>query len=176
MANIRPLSVELAKKAQEELNEVPERITEDIAALKTWISKQAHLNARTDDQFLVNFLRGSKFSLERAKEKIDLYFTVRKLMPELFINRDPTDPTLLEIIRLGYVQFLFYRKFTYFFCRTFVVLPKGEAPDSPITLIYRPGIHDPSKYNIAELMKVSTMIMDILMRDNDQYIIGGQVF
>lgn len=53
MANIRPLSVELSKKAQ--LNEVPERIPEDIAALKTWISKQAHLKARTDDQFLVNF-------------------------------------------------------------------------------------------------------------------------
>lgn len=103
MADIRPLSAELAKKAQEELNEVPERITEDIAALRTWISKQAHLKARIDDQFLVTFLRGSKYSLERAKEKIDLHFTVRTLMPELFKNRDPTDPTLLEIIRLGYV-------------------------------------------------------------------------
>lgn len=110
MANIRPLSAELAKKAQEELNEVPERIIDDIAALKTWMSKQAHLNARMDDQSLVTFLRGAKYSLERAKEKMDLYFTVRTLMPELFKNRDPTDPVLLEIIRLGYVWFLFFIK------------------------------------------------------------------
>lgn len=180
MANIRPLSVELSKKAQEELNEVPERITEDIAALKTWISKQAHLKARTDDQFLVNFLRGSKYSLERAKQKLDLYFTVRNLMPELFLNRDPTDRTLLEIIRLGYcLIFVLYKIFLiliFFFWRCFVVLPKGKTPDSPLTLIYRPGAHDPSKYNIIDIMKVSTMTMDILMRDSDQYIIGGHVF
>lgn len=43
-------------------------------------------------------------------------------------------------------------------------------------MLYRPGSYDPSKYNISDLMKVSTMIMDILMRDNDQFIIGGQVF
>lgn len=101
MVNIREISPELQKKAETELNEVSSRIEEDILALRTWIGKQAHLRARTDDQFLITFLRGSKYSLERAKEKLDLHFTVRELMPEMFMNRDPTDPTTLEIVRLG---------------------------------------------------------------------------
>lgn len=101
MVNIRTISPELQKIAEVELNEVPSRIEEDLLALRTWIGKQAHLRARTDDQFLITFLRGSKYSLERAKEKIDLFFTVRTLMHEMFIDRDPTDPATLEIIRLG---------------------------------------------------------------------------
>lgn len=101
MVNIREISPELQKIAEAELNEVPSRIADDILALRTWMSKQAHLIARTDDQFLVTFLRGSKYSLERAKEKIDLYYTVRSLMPEMFESRDPTDPITLEIIKLG---------------------------------------------------------------------------
>lgn len=101
MVNIREISPELQKKAETELNEVSSRIEEDIQTLRTWIGKQSHLRARTDDQFLITFLRGSKYSLERAKEKLDLYFTVRELMPEMFQNRDPADPTTLEIIRLG---------------------------------------------------------------------------
>lgn len=60
-------------------------------------------------------------------------------------------------------------------CRSFIVLPQGETPDSPLILLYRPGSYDASKYNVADLMKVSTMVMDVLLRDNDQYIIGGQV-
>lgn len=98
---IRVISPELQKKAEVELNEVPSRIEEDIQTLKTWISKQSHLRARTEDQFLLAFLRGSKYSLERAKEKLDLHFTVRGLMPEVFIGRDPTNPISLEIIRAG---------------------------------------------------------------------------
>lgn len=101
MVNIRELSPELQKKAQDELNEVPSRIEEDIEALRTWISKQPHLRTRTDDQYLVTFLRGSKYSLERAKEKIDLLRTVKTLMPEMFIGRDPTEQITSEIIKLG---------------------------------------------------------------------------
>lgn len=99
--DIREISPKLQKKAEAELNEVPSRIAEDILALKTWIGKQAHLRARTDDQFLLAFLRGCKYSLERVKEKLDLHFTIRGLMTDVFIGRDPTDPISLEIIRTG---------------------------------------------------------------------------
>lgn len=105
MSNIRPISGELAKMAKSELNEVPSRIPEDIQTIKTWISKQPHLKPICNDQFLVNFLRGCKYSLERTKQKIDKYFTIKTSMPEIFTERDPTDPNLLKIIRLGYVNF-----------------------------------------------------------------------
>lgn len=57
MPNIRPLSSALAKIAEDELNEVPDRVQADLDAFREWILKSPYLNARTDDQFLIVFLR-----------------------------------------------------------------------------------------------------------------------
>lgn len=101
MTNVRPLSPALAALAEKELNETPERLVTDLKSLKEWIKQSPHLRVRTDDQFLVTFLRGCKFSLEKAKQKFDLYYTVRSYMPEVMLNRDPLDDHLQSIIRLG---------------------------------------------------------------------------
>ena len=106
MPDIRPLCPALAKLAAEELNEKPERIQMDLETLREWIIKSPHLKARIDDQFLVTFLRGCKYSLERAKQKLDTFYTVRTLIPELIKNRDPMNERLQEMIRLGYVNML----------------------------------------------------------------------
>lgn len=76
MVNIRPLDPALQQKAIDELNEDPERIPQDLEAFRAWIKKSPHIKARDDDQFLVNFLRGCKYSLEKAKQKFDLYHTL----------------------------------------------------------------------------------------------------
>lgn len=55
----------------------------------------------TADQWLVGFLRGSKFSLERCKEKMEMYYTFKTIVPEFFENRDPYGPTIQEILKLG---------------------------------------------------------------------------
>lgn len=44
--SVRPLSAELAEKAKAELNENPKRIFDDLEALRTWLAKQPHINAR----------------------------------------------------------------------------------------------------------------------------------
>lgn len=43
---VRPLSVALAEKAKSELNENPEKIAEELEALRSWLSEQPHINAR----------------------------------------------------------------------------------------------------------------------------------
>lgn len=58
----------------------------------------------SDDQWLIAFLRGCKFSLERTKEKLDLYYSVRNTAPE-FYRIKHTDPLFNEILELGYVTF-----------------------------------------------------------------------
>ena len=99
--NVRPLTPALQALAAEELNETPDRLVSDLQLLKNWISQCPHLKVRTDDQFLVTFLRGCKFSLEKAKQKFDLYYTVRCHLPEVMLNRDPYDDKLRKLIKLG---------------------------------------------------------------------------
>lgn len=114
MTKIRALSDDLAKLAANELNEAPERTQADIDALREWIDKSPHLKSRRDDQFLIAFLRGCKFSLEKAKQKLDLFYTVRTHAPELIRNRDPLDDHVIGMIRQGYVVFSSKCNFIYF--------------------------------------------------------------
>ena len=101
---IRPLNAALQAIAIAELNEEPARIASDILCLRLWIRQQPHLRARTNDQFLLAFLRGSKYSLERAKQKIDRYYSLKTTIPEIFNEkRMVDDPLALEIIRMGWV-------------------------------------------------------------------------
>lgn len=101
MLSIRPLSTALQKVAIEELNEVPERLEEDIAALRQWILQQPHLRARGDDQYLVNFMRSCKFSLEKTKSKMDRFYTLRTRYPENFLAHNVDVDKLLPRFRLG---------------------------------------------------------------------------
>lgn len=156
--NIRPLSPELAAKAAKELNEVPSRLPEDVKALRDWINKQPHLRARTDDQFLVNFLRGSKHSLERAKEKIDLCYSMRTAMPGMFTTEDPLSPRNLELIRMG----------------SMLPLPKTVTPDGPRIMLMR-FTGDPSTYTIEEQMRIQSFIHTILMHEDDNMMVSGQM-
>lgn len=159
MVNLRPISAALHEKAKRELNEKPERIEEDLAALRQWLARTPHIRARIDDQFLVTFLRGCKYSLERAKEKIDMFYSVRTAIPELMRNRDPDRGRIREIVRLG----------------VGLPLPLTDGPDAPRIMLIRPGVYDPKQYTIEEVIKVSTMINDILMLEDDNMVIAGQV-
>lgn len=117
---IRRLPKELQEKAEKELNEVPTRIQEDLDNIKQWISKQPHLQIKRGrtyfyllsmkslcvllgDQWFLSYLRGSKFSLQLAKQKFNVYCTMRIRAPQFFGNRDPFQPELQEFFNRGYV-------------------------------------------------------------------------
>ena len=53
-----------------------------------------------DDEFLSNFLIRCKNSVERAKNQLEVYYTNRALMPEIFTNRDPCDPEIQKCVNL----------------------------------------------------------------------------
>jgi hypothetical protein len=101
MVNIRKVSRSLKKIAKDELNESPKRIKEGLSELKKWLEETPYLKSRDDDQFLIAFLRGAKYDIEKAKYKLDMFYTARTALPELMLDRDPLDGKILEVIRLG---------------------------------------------------------------------------
>ncbi|XP_050525616.1 alpha-tocopherol transfer protein-like isoform X2 [Daktulosphaira vitifoliae] len=80
--------IKLQLQTNSEINNVTEKQV-SVEHIKDWIRKQPHLPDVEDDVFLMSFLRGCKYSPEKAKKKLDMYFTMRGVAPEFFNNRDP---------------------------------------------------------------------------------------
>lgn len=53
-------------------------------------------------------------------------------------------------------------------------LRKPDAQGRKVFLL-RPGLTDPNKIKISDVMKVNVMIMDILLEEDDTYVIKGVV-
>ncbi|XP_077292067.1 retinol-binding protein pinta-like [Arctopsyche grandis] len=158
--SIRPLNPSLASKAALELNEDPSRTPSDLQTIREWLVKEPHLaNVKISDQRILSFLRGCKFSIERCKQKLDMYYTMKNLAPELFANRDPLDPKTQAILKSG------------------VTLPFLGLADDGADRVYmvRLGIYDSSKYTLADVLKVSFMITDILLQEDDNFVVSGQM-
>ncbi|XP_037951319.1 alpha-tocopherol transfer protein-like [Teleopsis dalmanni] len=158
MSNIRALPEHLQKAAIDELNEVPDRIPADIEALKTWIKQEPHLNIRTDDQFLLAFLRGCKYSLEKAKSKIDKFYTLRTKYPDLFQCYDVDNPRFREILNLGVMCYV----------------PK-LTPDGKAIFIMRTGVCSPDDYTFEEIFRTAQNMAQITLMENDNANIKGVI-
>lgn len=154
--DIRPLNGELQKVAKDELNEIECRIGEDIVALRTWIEKQHHLKARTDDQFLVSFLRGCKYSLEKAKSKVDYFYTIKTMMPEIFENLKMDDK---------YINF----------CKTgtYVRLPKPLGEGGPRIQLTNYSKFDPKNFRFIDLLRYQCLLMEWQIYQDDNCVISG---
>lgn len=148
---IRELPTELAKIARDELNENPKTICGDLQLLKEWISKQPHLKARTDDQWLIALLRGCKYSVERVKKKLDLYYTLRTTAPDLTLRIKPTDPKFIDFFRLG----------------TCLILPKPKDKLFPRVILIRAGAYNPATHNVADVMCMLYYLVQILVVEDD---------
>lgn len=55
----------------------------------------------TDDFFILRFLRVCKFDIEKTKTKIRNYHKQRSDLPEWFMNKDPFQPELQELLDIG---------------------------------------------------------------------------
>lgn len=54
-------------------------------------------------------------------------------------------------------------------------MPNTETPGSPRIILIRHGAYDPNLYTIQDVIKVSTMINDIQLRNDDNLVVAGQV-
>ncbi|XP_063904206.1 alpha-tocopherol transfer protein-like isoform X2 [Zophobas morio] len=63
--------------------------SEDVRKIRQWMMKQPHFPEVMVDKKIKNFLILNKGSVEKSKEKIENYYTVRSQLPEIFDNIHP---------------------------------------------------------------------------------------
>ncbi|XP_019872712.2 retinol-binding protein pinta [Aethina tumida] len=129
--------------AEEHLNETEENREAALKSIKQWIQDNSHLNARTEDEHILPFLRGCKFNLDKTKQKITNFYTMKRDRPEWFENRDPSLPELQELVRLG------------------VFVPLRQLHDNKLVVIIKTAAHDPRRHKQDDVFKVGKMILDV---------------
>ncbi|XP_047511543.1 alpha-tocopherol transfer protein-like [Pieris napi] len=146
---------EMWKKIREELNENVETRDKDLEHIKEWLKKEPHLPDEFDDQRIMTFLRGCKFSLEKTKRKLDMYFTMRTAVPEFFTNRDVTLPELQEILKIVQMP----------------PLP-GLTPDGRRVVLMRGMDKDAQTPNVADAFKLALMMGDVRLKEETEGVAG----
>ncbi|XP_055530860.1 alpha-tocopherol transfer protein-like [Wyeomyia smithii] len=154
---LRPISTELAIVAKDELNEEPTQLNSQLEVVKRSFNSQRTLSGQPSDQILLSFLRGCKFSLEKTKEKLLLFYRIRTALPQVVQDRDPLNEHVLKVIRMG----------------VGIPLPETVSQSDPRIFVIRVAKFDLAECNFADVIKVGTMINDIMMRDDDQVVICG---
>ncbi|KRT85384.1 CRAL-TRIO domain containing protein, partial [Oryctes borbonicus] len=105
---------------------------------------------------MMTFLRGCKFSLEKCKRKLDMYFTMRTACPELFSNRDINRPELAELMDAVHIP----------------PLP-GLTPDAKRVIILRGKTEkNLANVNAYDGMKIALMIGDIRLAAEETGVAG----
>uniref|UniRef100_A0A6P7FWP6 Uncharacterized protein LOC114335002 isoform X2 n=1 Tax=Diabrotica virgifera virgifera TaxID=50390 RepID=A0A6P7FWP6_DIAVI len=64
-------------------------VNKDIQIIKEWLQTQKHLPEIPTDNMIEFFLVNCKFSIEKTKQTLDMYYTVPNLVPDLYKNINP---------------------------------------------------------------------------------------
>lgn len=54
-----------------------------------------------DAKYLLKYLRGCKYSMEKCKKKLEMTLTLRTVLPEIFDEWDPMSPETQAALNLG---------------------------------------------------------------------------
>ncbi|GAB1870034.1 Alpha-tocopherol transfer protein [Camponotus japonicus] len=150
------LTIEQKEYAAKVLNESDENRGKFIAEIKRWI-QESDLCARTDDFFILRFLRVCKFNLERTKAKIRNYQMQRAKIPEWYANRDPLQPRLQQLLDLG------------------ICLPLRKLDNQGRMVLLGRLVHNPNIFTLADALKAASLTLDVAIRDNVEASLYGFV-
>ncbi|XP_057667924.1 uncharacterized protein LOC130900934 [Diorhabda carinulata] len=80
-----------------------ESVFRDIKIIKEWLETQKHLPEIPSDNLIEFFLNNCKFSIEKTKQNLDMYYTLRNLIPDMYQNVNPSTPNLEEVYKKVYM-------------------------------------------------------------------------
>lgn len=146
---------ELVEYAREELGESPDTRAAALQELRDMIFERGEVEPhRTDDLFLLRFLRARCFHVERAHKLLVSYYK--------FIEDNPyiqKGVSLMELDFIGEDDVL-------------GVLPYREQTGRRI-MYYRIGNWDPSRCTVEDLLKASLAVLELGILEQRAQILGG---
>ncbi|CAG9858087.1 unnamed protein product [Phyllotreta striolata] len=77
-------------------NKTDQDVKEYVKIIKIWLETQKHLPEIPNDNVIEFFLTNCKYSVEKTKQNIDMYYSIRDLMPDLFRNIHPCKPDEIQ--------------------------------------------------------------------------------
>ncbi|XP_023021833.1 retinol-binding protein pinta [Leptinotarsa decemlineata] len=144
------------KFAEENLNETKIIREHCLSEIKKWLQEEnQNLHARLEDVYLLPFLRGCKFDLEKTKKKLKNYYAMRRDIPEWFENRDPQLDTMQELIKLG------------------IFVPLRKTHKNMLVVIIRVAAHNPLLHKQDDVFKAGNMMLDVASMEN---VISAQIY
>ncbi|XP_053673291.1 retinaldehyde-binding protein 1-like [Anopheles nili] len=142
--------------AATELREDEQLRGQSLAGMREWIRQNGRLRrCRTDERFLLRFLRVKKFSVPRACEMLERYLTMRQTYPRWFARLDPEDLDLAAVLDA---------------C---CMLPIGRDPASGRIVIF--GVvrnFDAQKYNSDTMIRLNMLVAEALLDEEPNQIAG----
>ncbi|XP_011705811.1 PREDICTED: alpha-tocopherol transfer protein-like, partial [Wasmannia auropunctata] len=107
------------------------------------------LNLYLDDFLILRFLRVCKFNIEKTKIRMRNYYKQRSDLPEWYMNKDPFQPELQELLNMG------------------LVLPLRKLDSrGRLVFIIRATRIDPTIHELSDLIKICVMLTELTMKNN----------
>lgn len=102
--NENGVSEKVQKIAKKELRENESAREQSLEQFRDWIKKNHDIsNVRTDDSFLLRFLRAKKFSVPMAEQMLLKYLNLRHTFPSMIKKLDFLEPKVASLINNGYI-------------------------------------------------------------------------
>ncbi|XP_076452323.1 alpha-tocopherol transfer protein-like [Babylonia areolata] len=147
------LSPAMLKKAEVELHEDPKTRHLEIKTLRERLEQVPGYRGRTDDGFLLRFLRCKKFDQERTFKQVMTFYKMKKDYPEIFDGLTPK--RVQPLMESGHSGLL-----------------KHRAPDGSRIYYCRPGRWDPAKHPMDEFFGNDFLIMSKMIEDEETQVCG----
>jgi len=154
--NEQTLNNELREIARKDLNEDKSSRRKALAEMRAWIKTTPGINhCRTDNSFLLRFLRMQKFDIKESQNILEKYLTMRCQYPAWFQNLDCRDPSLKDLVDSGYI----------------FVLPGRDSLGRRV-IFSQAGVMDPSRFTSSDILRSLIMTFETLLVDEENQVRG----
>lgn len=144
------------KIAKKELREDKITREQSLEQMRDWLKKNCDVeNVRTDDSFLLRFLRNKKFSVPMAQQQLLKYLNMKRVMGHLSCNLDYLSPGVKDLIDNGYI----------------IVSPIRDKLGRRTVLYFANGLNG-IEYTHIDQVKAHWLTYEMLMESQEEQILG----